>query len=171
MVFGCRFLHRVCSVRSRSNRYGSISPIHKQHSSYISHKVFRYAHDTVALCLLSFFLHLLLLRSLTIEPLWVYRYEKKLTNAYNFTKQHSSANDWTHYTLRMSLISSTFRMLSSSCVSDQALRNQQSDEESYLLIITGSDGVSFRLPQLFLSQHRLISENKSKKNILVDATV
>lgn len=54
MVFGCRFLHRVCSVRSRSNRYGSTSPIHKQHSSYISHKVFRYAHENMVLCLLFF---------------------------------------------------------------------------------------------------------------------
>lgn len=32
---------------------------------------------------------------------------------------------------------------------------------SYLSMITGSDGVSFRFPQLFLSQHRLKKINKT----------
>lgn len=44
---------------------------------------------------------------------------------------------------------------------------QKNFNRTYLSIITGSDGVSFRLPQLFLSQQRLKNKqdefNKNKK--------
>lgn len=36
---------------------------------------------------------------------------------------------------------------------------------SYLSMITGSEGVSFRLPQLFLSQHRLTWRRREKKHL------
>lgn len=38
---------------------------------------------------------------------------------------------------------------------------------SYLSMMTGSDGVSFLLPQLFLSQHRLWRGERKHKNVLV----
>lgn len=61
------------------------------------------------------------------------------------------------YTL---FVSSCFKKNGIYCSLLFRLKIEISKTPTYLSIITGSDGVSFRFPQLFLSQHRLFSRDQ-----------